>query len=162
MGHAATMTEIRFYHLMTGTPAQALFKILTKALSQKRRVVVRTADVASAERLTQELWTVSTDRFLPHGTAKDGDPDLQPIWITDKDENPNGAEILILTTETDHPAIPSNISLVCTLFDGRKEEELAAARRQWKTYKDTYDAEPRGMTLTYWQQTPEGEWVKKA
>lgn len=156
------MMEIRFYHLMTGTLDHALFRILTKALSQKRRVVIRTADAPSAERLTQDLWTVSTDRFLPHGNVKDGDPDLQPIWITDKDENPNGADILILTTGVNPPDLPKDMSLVCTLFDGRRDEELTAARQQWKTYKDTYGTENPDKTLTYWQQTPEGEWLKKA
>ncbi|HRC25899.1 MAG TPA: DNA polymerase III subunit chi [Alphaproteobacteria bacterium] len=155
------MLEIRFYHLMTGTPTQALFQILSKAVSQSRRTVVRTPDHPSCERLTQDLWTISVDRFLPHGNAKDGDPMLQPVWITSEEDNPNDARILILMEGARAPAIPEGFELMCTIFDGQNEESVHAARTQWKTYKDTYAAN-ESVSLTYWQQTPTGEWAKKA
>jgi DNA polymerase-3 subunit chi len=155
------MLEIRFYHLMTGTPTQALFQILSKAVSQNRRTVVRTPDEASCERLTQDLWTVSVDRFLPHGNEKDGDGALQPIWITAKEDNPNDARVLILMDGASAPALPEGFEMMCTLFDGQNEGSLQSARAQWKAYKDTYTAN-EAVSLTYWQQTQTGEWAKKS
>ena len=42
------------------------------------------------------------------------------------------------------------------MFDGRDEEALARARTQWKRAKD------QGCTVTYWQQSRDGRWEKKA
>jgi DNA polymerase-3 subunit chi len=42
------------------------------------------------------------------------------------------------------------------LFDGRDDEALQRARRQWKTAKGA------GHQVTYWQQNDRGRWEKKA
>ncbi len=39
-------------------------------------------------------------------------------------------------------------------FDGKDEDELAAARLQWKELK------ARGLALTYWRQNDSGRWEK--
>ena len=90
-------TEIRFYHLTSKSLDQALPEILTKALSGERRILVKTGDEKQLSRMNEHLWTFDPNSFLPHGTEKDGHSEDQPIFLTAKDENPNGAEILILT-----------------------------------------------------------------
>jgi len=42
------------------------------------------------------------------------------------------------------------------MFDGHDQSQLDAARAQWKTLK------AGGHALTYWQQTPDRRWEKKA
>jgi DNA polymerase-3 subunit chi len=42
------------------------------------------------------------------------------------------------------------------LFDGNSEEELTLARMQWKELK------AQGFAVTYWQQSGNGRWEKKA
>ena len=42
------------------------------------------------------------------------------------------------------------------LFDGNNEDELAAARTQWKELKDL------GFALTYWQQGANGRWEMRS
>jgi DNA polymerase-3 subunit chi len=42
------------------------------------------------------------------------------------------------------------------MFDGYDQEQLEGARAQWKKLKG------EGHSLTYWQQTQEGRWEKKA
>ena len=90
------MTDIRFYHLKTQTVEEALMPILAKALSAGHRVVVKLADDKQVESVNEFLWVSRPDNFLPHGSAKDGHAEDQPIWITSKDENPNGAKVIIL------------------------------------------------------------------
>lgn len=154
------MTEIRFYHLMRGTPSEALARLLLKALSRGRRVVVRVPDETALAAFDRDLWLYPVDQFIPHGTVADGDPALQPVWITCQNENPNRADTLILCSGVQSGDEIKDFDLVCTLFDGHSEEELATARASWKTYKQTYEQTPE--ILTYWQQTPAGEWEKKA
>jgi hypothetical protein len=45
---------------------------------------------------------------------------------------------------------------VVFMFDGYDQEQLEGARAQWKKLKG------EGHSLTYWQQTSEGRWEKKA
>ena len=148
------MTEIRFYHLMTRSVDQALPEILQKALSGGRKIVVRTPDAAEAERLNAHLWVFNADSFIPHGTTKDGHAAQQPVWLTDGPDNPNGADVLIVTGGT-VPESFDEYALFCDLFDGRDETQVQSARVRWKTYKES------AHSLTYWQQTEKG-WEQKA
>lgn len=148
------MTEIRFYHLMTQTTEQALPQILAKALAGNHRIVVRGSDKNYIERLNDHLWTYRADSFLPHGCEKDGHAADQPVWLTDKDENPNGADILVLTANTASEQVGS-YKMCCEMFDGRDQGAVNAAREKWKLYKDS------GQEVTYWQQNEQGGWDKK-
>jgi DNA polymerase-3 subunit chi len=149
-----TATEIRFYHLQQTPLERALPEILQKAVAGGRRAVVRAHDEAMAERLNEILWTYDPNSFLPHGSKKDGSAAEQPIWLTAEEENPNGADILILT----HGATcadPGAFALCCEMLDGTDAAAVSAARARWKHYKEA------GHTLTYWQQNERGGWEKK-
>ncbi len=45
---------------------------------------------------------------------------------------------------------------VVRLFDGRDEEALAEARREWKRLKD------EGRALSYWREGEDGGWDGRA
>ena len=107
------------------------------------------------EALNQLLWTYSERSFLPHGSGRDGEAVLQPIWLTSAEENPNGAEVLFLTDSADHGDV-GGFRLVCEVFDGRDAEAVAAARGRWVRYRDA------GHAVTSWQQTDRGGWQEKA
>lgn len=149
------MAEFRFYHLERSNLDQVLPQLLTKALSGGHRILIKTVNDAEAERLSTHLWTFDPNSFLPHGTQKDGHKTDQPVWITANNDNPNNSDVLILTHGQSAPEEHS-FTLICDMFDGRAPEMLDAARARWKALKDT-DAE-----LSYWQQSPEGRWEKKA
>ncbi|MDB5490424.1 MAG: polymerase chi subunit, HolC family protein [Micavibrio sp.] len=148
------MTEIRFYHLTTRSIDSALPEICARALSAGHRVLVCAGDEAEVERLTNILWTSSPLSFLPHGSKKDGRPEQQPIWMTAGNDNPNAANVMIVTSGAT-PDSFDGFTLFCDLFDGRDETMLASARQRWKAYKDG------AHSLTYWQQTEKG-WEQKA
>ncbi len=145
------MPEIRFYHLQRSAPLMAIAPLLDKALKQGKRVVVRTADQTAAEKLANDLWTVDPDAFLPHGTKADGHADRQPVWITPGSDNPNGAGVLILLANAPQQNLDA-YDLVCDLFDGRNENETAAARARYAGHRAA------GSALTYWRQNQDGKW----
>ncbi|QQR69490.1 MAG: DNA polymerase III subunit chi [Alphaproteobacteria bacterium] len=143
------MTDIRFYHL-TRTPLEhALPDLLTKTLDKGWRAVVRTSSPERCEALTQALWTARPDSFLPHGNRQDGEAARQPIWLTDQDDNPNGATVLFLTDGASL-ADATGYNLICDLFDGRDPEAVQAARARWK------ERQTAGHSLTYWRQEERG------
>ena len=149
------MSEIRFYHLQRTRLEAALPKMLERCLDRGERAVVMLGSPARVEALAVQLWTYNDRGFLPHGTAADGFAARQPIWLTAKDENPNGAQLLFLADGAESAEIAS-YKLCVELFDGADEQAVAAARRRWAAYKAA------GHTLNYFQQNDSGAWEQKA
>jgi len=147
-------TEIRFYHLQRSRLETALPQLLQRVLGRGMRAVVLAGSPERAEALNQQLWTYDEATFLPHGAASDGDAAFQPIWLTENDENPNGAKVLMLVDGAVSDKL-ADFELVCEMFDGNDPEALDAARKRWKEYQAL------GIPLTYWQQTANG-WEQKA
>ena len=150
------MTEIRFYHLTTRSLEDVLPVMLERTLVRDgKRAIVMLGSAERVEHLNAHLWTYNDRGFLPHGSKSDGAAELQPIWLTDGDDNPNGAKVLFLADGGDSDAV-EDYDLVCTLFDGRDADAVGQARERWRAYQ-SHDHE-----LTYWQQTDSGGWEKKA
>ena len=148
------MTDIGFYHLTRSTLGQALPKLLEKVNSSGARAVVMTGSEERTGALDTILWTYDQNAFLPHGTARDGNPEEQPVWITHEDDNPNGASILVLTDGAVSGRI-GDYARCLEMFDGNDDDAVEKARARWKAYG------AEGHNLTYWQQTPAGRWEEK-
>ena len=149
------MTEIRFYHLEhTGLEA-ALPALLEKALTQNHKIIVKLPNENVVEALNEHLWTHNPNSFIPHGSAKDGQAENQPVWLCANDDNPNGADVLILAQGAQSEKL-SEFKLVCEMLNGQNPEEVSAARERWTSYKQ------QELEVTYWQQSANGGWDKKA
>jgi DNA polymerase-3 subunit chi len=146
------MAEIGFYHLVRSTLVQALPLLLTRTLAAGQRALVLGTSQAGLDALSAALW--AQPAWLPHGTRADGDPDLQPIWLSTDPEPSNAARYLFLVDGAETERV-GDYQRVFDLFDGNSADAVAAARVRWKTAKAV------GHTLTYWQQTDTG-WVKQA
>lgn len=149
------MTEVGFYHLTAMPLEAALPRLMEKVLAGGFRAVVMVGSSERVEAINTQLWTYNPGSFLPHGSASDGNAAEQPIWITDKDENPNRASVLVLT-EGVRSARIGDFARCLDLFDGADAEAVVAARSRWSEYKEL------GFTVAYWQQTAGGGWEKKA
>ena len=148
------MTDIGFYHL-TGMPLErALPKLLEKVLASGKRAVVMAGSEERVEQLDAVLWSYRQDAFLPHGSARDGNAEAQPVWLTVSDENPNGASILILSDGAGSELI-DDYERCLEIFDGRDEAAVAQARLRWTSYKQA------GHSVVYNQQTETGGWERK-
>ncbi len=148
------MAEIGFYHLLSTPLERALPKLLERARAQSHPIVVRAGSPERVAQLDTVLWTYEEASFLPHGSARDGNPGAQPIWLTDRDENPNHATMLVLVDGVEAADLPSFVRCV-DMFDGNDDSAVAAARERWR------NARAAGHVLTYWQQTAAG-WERKA
>ena len=150
------MVEVRFYHLERRRIDQALPDIVEEALRQGQRSVVQAPSREHVEALNERLWTYADESFLPHGSARDGDPHAQPVYLTDGDENPNGAALRVLLSGVGcEPFLGEEAyQRVILLFDGRDEEAKAEARRQWSLVKAS------GAAPSYWREGEDGGWEK--
>ena len=147
--------EIRFYHLQHMALERALPQLLEKTLERDWRALVMAGSEERVDALNGQLWTYTKDSFLPHGSQKDGHAEMQPVWLTHLDENPNSATVLFLVDGANTAKV-GDFELCCDLFDGRDEAAVEAARGRWTTCKEA------GHKLTYWQQSETGGWEIKA
>ncbi len=90
------MSDIGFYHLTRTTAEQALPRLLGRTLAAGQRAVVLCGGEARVTALDEALWSATDPDWLPHGCARTGEADLQPIWLTAVEEAPNAARYLFL------------------------------------------------------------------
>ena len=149
------MTEVLFYHLERMPLEAVLPKLVERSIARGWRAVVQAGSEERVDALDTLLWTYDQDSFIPHGTAKDGHPELQAVFLTTGEMNPNGAAIRFLVDGADCADL-SGLERAVFMFDGHDPEAVARARVQWKALKD------KGLALTYWQQDAKGAWQKRA
>ncbi|MCX8999020.1 DNA polymerase III subunit chi [Rhizobiaceae bacterium BDR2-2] len=149
------MTEVLFYHLTESKLDEALPALIEKSLERDWRVAVEFTDPERRDELDVHLWTYRDDSFLPHGTDDGEEPERQPVLLTVLADNINKANIRFFVNGATPKAL-DGYDRAILMFDGYNNEEVEAARSEWKRLK------AEGHALTYWQQTPERRWVKKA
>lgn len=149
------MTEIRFYHLQSRSLEQVLPQLLSKIYSMGMKIVVKLDSEERVQVFDNLLWTYSSASFLPHSCGNDKNKAEQPIWLTNIDENPNAATILVLADGASSDNI-AEYDICCEIFNGNDQDALQRARENWKKYKD------EGYETTYYQQNDKGVWEKKA
>ena len=148
-------TEVNFYHLTRSSLEDALPRLLVKTLQAGERAVVMLGSAERVDSLNTHLWTYDPNGFLPHGSARDGEADRQPVWLTHLVETPNGASVRFVGDRARSDKV-GDYKRCFELFDGRDDTAVADARERWKEYRSA------GHAVVYWQQTPTGGWEKKA
>jgi DNA polymerase III subunit chi len=153
--------EVWFYHLQRQPLEAVLPTLIERTLARGWKAVIQAATPERLAALDDLLWTSSDESFIPHGTARDGDAELQAVWLTLDTDNPNGAAVRFFVEGADAIAAladpqcaPSERAMI--LFDGRDEDALNIARMQFRALRD------RGLPLSYWKQNDDGRWEKTA
>jgi DNA polymerase-3 subunit chi len=150
------MPEVLFYHLTSSSLDAALPEMLERSLARGWRVVLRCGSEAGLAGLDTMLWTYRDDAFLPHGAAGLGHAALQPVYLTLGEENPNGANVLMLVDGARGSTAEMAVyERTCLVFDGQDERAVEAARADWRAVAEG------GLAAKYWAQE-RGRWVQKA
>ncbi len=147
--------QISFYHLQHQPLEWALPPLVEQWLAEGARVVVEAASEERLDALDEALWTYNDASFLAHGRARDGDAEMQPVYLTTQGENPNGANLRVLVDGAAFAPDGSGCARTILLFDGNDADQLDAARAQWKRLKG------EGFAPAYWQQGAGGKWEKR-
>jgi DNA polymerase-3 subunit chi len=150
------MTEVLFYHLQAQPVERVLPVLLERSLERGWRVVVHTTLEDRVDALDACLWTFREDSFLPHGTFREPTAADQPVLLTVKEDNPNGAAVRFLLDRAPMPEDAGQYERVVLLFDGNDGDAVAEARQRWQA------AKARGFSLTYWQADDNGRWQRRA
>ncbi|GAA5094041.1 DNA polymerase III subunit chi [Bartonella acomydis] len=146
--------DILFYHLTQSTLGDILPTLVERALARFGKVIIQCVSKEQCDAIDMRLWIYSDEAFIGHGTACDQYPNLQPVFLTTGQENPNDSKIRFLIEGAVCLDIEAYQRLV-VIFDGQNDEQLNFARVQWKKYK------MENHNLTYWQQTEDRCWEKQ-
>jgi len=151
------VSEVLFYQLRE-PPEKALPQLLEKTLQRGWRALVRIGSEERLQSLDQALWTYRNDSFLPHGRAADPRAALMPVILATDATRPNQAQVLFLIDGAEAPELDGghDFDRIVLMFDGDDDAQLARAREDWKR------ARASGADATYWQQTEQSGWQKKA
>lgn len=107
-------------------------------------------------KLDAALWTFSESSFIGHGQTSDSDLNFgrQPVLISDKIDNLNSAQALILLNGCDAP-VDANFVRIMVVFEDGDASTIATARKQFKRAKEGQHA------VNYFKQNSKGVWEKK-
>lgn len=127
------MTQIFFYH-NAGDRLTAVVKLIGKAASQKKALLVYAPDRDIAEALDRQLWTQHPTSFISHVRSDSPLAAETPVLIADNLDAPSQNERLFnLSTD-----IPPGFSRFTSLIEvvGQDEADRQAGRERVKFYKD--------------------------
>lgn len=144
-----------FYHLEASTLKGVLPDLLGKTLQKGWRALVRFPDGTDLSEWDDFLWTYQDASFLPHGREDQGRADMQPILLANQAKSSDGfdAVFLIGGAELDDLKTAERVMI---MIDGRSEDAVQRERARWADLKTS------GATMSYWQQSSQGGWEKKA
>lgn len=91
------MTVVKFAKLERQEKIRVLCQLADEQYSSGKKIVIRVQDENQAVSLDRFMWTWDNGAFLPHA-FNNGSVDCldEPIVITVRENNPNGAPILIM------------------------------------------------------------------
>jgi len=155
------VSEILFYHLTETSLEQVLPSLIMRSIERGWNVALQCPDEEICKKLDIFLWTFAERSFLPHGTVSDDYPEEQPVLLSLDDKNRNNAYVGFSVAGA-IAENPQNYRRLCVIFDGQNAEELQRARLAWKKWSGEEEGGKKCYELTYWQQTPDRKWEKKA
>jgi DNA polymerase-3 subunit chi len=148
------MTEVLLYDLDRQPLERVLPVLIERVLARGWKAVVQAGSEERVEAISAALWTAGEGSFLPHGSVRDGNADLQPVWITTAADTPNGARVRFLV-DGEFASDFAGLDRVIFMFDGRDGEARQRAASVWQ------DARAKGYEATYWRQDENGRWHKQ-
>ncbi|MDC0344695.1 DNA polymerase III subunit chi [Alphaproteobacteria bacterium] len=147
------MTQVIFYQLTSLPVERALPKVLEKVIEAGFRVHVLTPDEARTADLNKALWTYHPQSFLPHGSAVEGNPTKQPIWLSHKRDHENGAQVLALVDNVFQDELGAYDKCLY-FFSQQYTPGRAKAKEHWQALIQ------KGYSCTMWLQKATGSWEK--
>ena len=143
-----------FYHLSRAGLDDTVTMIVTRALGQGWRVMLRGTDAAQLQHLDDRLWLGAEDSFLAHGLeGRPHDAD-QPVLLGQGSiANAARGLVLVAGAEVAREEV-DGLERVWLLFDGANEAAVQAARDQWTLLTGW------GLAAQYWSDEG-GAWAKK-
>lgn len=107
-----------------------LIKLIQKTQQQKRRVDIRFAQLADAQRFDQKLWTQPPHAYLPHSVAGEL---VAPIQLFGEQIHNSQKDVLINLNPNFYSAFGEYQRTIEVL--DQSQELIEKGRQRWREYK---------------------------
>ncbi len=151
------MIDIGFYQLAQRRAEAVLPALVTKALAAGHRLLIRTPDAATLDKIDAALWSFAADSFMPHGIdtlVGDERAASQPVLLSTAGDWRRNAADCLAQVGGDIPDDLSGLSRVLFLFDA---DSLESARARWRLVSRV-----EGFRPVYWRESEGGRFEKAA
>ncbi|MBP7190690.1 MAG: DNA polymerase III subunit chi [Rickettsiaceae bacterium] len=142
------MPIINFYQISDGSIEKTACQLLEKCYKNGSKTLVRVANETAVENINKSLWTFSQKAFIPHGSKDDEIQKNQPIYITNRDENPIDATMLMLVSSLD--GIYQNFERIFVLFPDSMFPEVESHLEKLKAKNE----------VSIYKQAKGGSWTR--
>jgi DNA polymerase-3 subunit chi len=130
------VTRIEFIKLNRPERARILCDLTEEFYLAGQRVLVMVQDENQGVTLDQFMWTWKKEAFVPHvydnGSVECHD---EPVVIVDNQENPTGADVLIMGTVCD-TAFIRQFKHVIDFAETFDDERLEESRERFRSYRE--------------------------
>ncbi len=144
-----------FYHLTRSTEEDLIRILVTKAMGQGWRVMLRGTDDAALRRIDTRLWTEGDGSFVPHGMEGGPQDADQPLLIGKGTAANDAHGVILIGGAVAEAAEALALHRLWVLFDGADPDAVAGARLLWRRLTDA------GVDAEYWSEDS-GNWVRTA
>ncbi|MCK4623073.1 MAG: DNA polymerase III subunit chi [Desulfuromonadales bacterium] len=129
------MTTVKFVKLERQEKARLLCQLADDHFAVGKRVIIKVQDDNRAISLDRFLWSWDKGAFLPHA-FNNGSVDCleEPIVITVREENPNGAPVLIMGEPCSADYI-RQFQLVIDFAELYDKQLAELSRERFRTYR---------------------------
>ena len=124
---------------------------MLKVIEEKKKALILAANQMQLKEIDDVLWSYGKNKFIPHITSADKGFDFkrQPIVISEKEENINDADYLVLTKEASQEFL-SKFSRIFYFYDQLNVDEVKNVMQKYKKIVAKFES--------YKKQ--DGKWVK--
>lgn len=124
--------EINFYQCDESL-VKSMAPLTLKILEENKKALIFCRDQIRIKEIDDGLWSYGKNKFIPHVTVFDKSFELtrQPILISDKEENFNQADYLILTEEVDEN-FAQKFSRIFFFYDALNSGKALTAAAKFK------------------------------
>jgi len=154
------MQQFSLYYALSAAIDKTVCTLTGKSYERNLRMVILVSNLEAQENLNKTLWTYSQKEFIPHGSNLDPLPSSQPVYITDKLERPNEADMLIIVNSDDIIKILNNnayislfkrIMIISDLLNQATLTEIT----EWVNRTKIKD-----MIIDFYKQNPNNAWTE--
>ncbi len=133
--------EINFYQF-DETLTKSIAPLVLKILEENKKALIFSRDASRIKEIDDGLWSYGKNKFIPHITISDKNFEFerQPILVSDKEENANQADYLILLTEEVSPEFLSNFTRIFYFFDVLNSEKAQGTATSYKKIASKFNS----------------------
>lgn len=142
--------EINFYQCDESL-VKSIAPLTLKILEENKKALVFCRDQLRIKEIDDGLWSYGKNKFIPHITIFDKGFEVtrQPILISNKEENSNQADYLIISEEVDEK-FAKNFSRIFFFYDALRTNEAELLAAKFKKF---------GGKVTSYKKA-DGKWIK--